>query len=717
MVKNYVHIILFFFCITLHAQEPIRFTTKQGLPSNHVYDIQEDADGFMWFATNRGLVKFDGEVFKTFTIKEGLPNNDTWLLDLDYEGKLWYFSKSNYQGYIKNDSIYKFPIEDNIVITPQRISKSKDNLWFSAFKIYSLKDSMFLGTSFYSKYTIKQVNEKNTSLTKKYNINPLKNPLIVNPVSNEIVFVQKDRLLFFDLDFRLKAEKKIELPDNIDYSSIETIGLTYNQISFIGFNKGFLFVDFKSKKSKYVDFTKISNVKKTDFIKIKGLKNEIQVSIFNQLFIYNYDLELIDQYEFTEQKSNIGSYKDSKGNIWLRSMTNGISLKPSTQIQSNYSLKNKKVQKINKIDGDFYVGINNDGFYKLNKKTNQYEVFKRFNKSNAEIYHIKNDTILKQSLFIGGGGSVRLNEKELNTKIIEMSYFLTSEKQYGFKDIIDFNGFTYFVSSSGISKTKKSKVEGELVNRKQGLVCSTIFKNQLYVAGSDGLHILKNDSLQRPIITNRLSKTSINTMLTTNNNLFVGTDGRGVYIYDEKKIVHLKNTDGYTIQKIVSKEDKLWLATNKGVHELTLNKNDFENSKISNSFYDSDGLLQNNTNDIYIENNTLTAASDIGIASLDVTNKIYKQGPKLYLKTKNDTLSYVNGARDNITINHYLDQDLAEPTRGTRDISINPSVDYQVNKRLNLRLFFDYRKTVPKTSAAYPITNTAGGVTVRFSLN
>jgi len=47
--------------------------------------------------------------------------------------------------------------------------------------------------------------------------------------------------------------------------------------------------------------------------------------------------------------------------------------------------------------------------------------------------------------------------------------------------------------------------------------------------------------------------------------------------------------------------------------------------------------------------------------------------------------------RDNITINHYLDQDLAEPTRGTRDISINPSVDYQVNKRLNLRLFFDLK--------------------------
>ena len=73
--------------------------------------------------------------------------------------------------------------------------------------------------------------------------------------------------------------------------------------------------------------------------------------------------------------------------------------------------------------------------------------------------------------------------------------------------------------------------------------------------------------------------------------------------------------------------------------------------------------------------------------------------------------------RDDITINHLLDKNIAEPTRGSRTISISPSIDYDVNKRLNLRLFFDYNKTVPKTSAAFPITNTQGGVTVRFSLD
>ncbi len=73
--------------------------------------------------------------------------------------------------------------------------------------------------------------------------------------------------------------------------------------------------------------------------------------------------------------------------------------------------------------------------------------------------------------------------------------------------------------------------------------------------------------------------------------------------------------------------------------------------------------------------------------------------------------------RDDITINHLLDQGVAEPTRGLRQIQISPSVDYDINKRLNVRLFFDYSKTTPKTSASFPITNTRGGVTVTFSLN
>ncbi|HMX39415.1 MAG TPA: cell surface protein SprA, partial [Saprospiraceae bacterium] len=74
--------------------------------------------------------------------------------------------------------------------------------------------------------------------------------------------------------------------------------------------------------------------------------------------------------------------------------------------------------------------------------------------------------------------------------------------------------------------------------------------------------------------------------------------------------------------------------------------------------------------------------------------------------------------RDDITMNHRLDQATqAEPTRGQRTISLNPSVEYALNKRLKLRLFTDYRKTVPKTSQSFPITTLNTGVTIQFSLN
>jgi cell surface protein SprA len=74
--------------------------------------------------------------------------------------------------------------------------------------------------------------------------------------------------------------------------------------------------------------------------------------------------------------------------------------------------------------------------------------------------------------------------------------------------------------------------------------------------------------------------------------------------------------------------------------------------------------------------------------------------------------------RDDITIAHILDSpNQAQPTRGARTVSLNPQVEYALNKRLKLRLFCDYRKTVPKTSQSFPITTLNTGVTVQFSLN
>jgi cell surface protein SprA len=73
--------------------------------------------------------------------------------------------------------------------------------------------------------------------------------------------------------------------------------------------------------------------------------------------------------------------------------------------------------------------------------------------------------------------------------------------------------------------------------------------------------------------------------------------------------------------------------------------------------------------------------------------------------------------RDDLTMIHSLQRDVSQPSRGAETLRISPSVDYQLNRRLSLRLFTDYSRTRPKTSQSFPITTINGGVTVQFKLN
>lgn len=86
-------------------------------------------------------------------------------------------------------------------------------------------------------------------------------------------------------------------------------------------------------------------------------------------------------------------------------------------------------------------------------------------------------------------------------------------------------------------------------------------------------------------------------------------------------------------------------------------------------------------------------------------------------KLENDlTFRFDLSIRDDITINHLLDQEASLPTRGLKSISWSPTIDYAVSKKLNVRLFFDRRRTIPATSESFPMTNTSGGVMISFKL-
>jgi len=72
--------------------------------------------------------------------------------------------------------------------------------------------------------------------------------------------------------------------------------------------------------------------------------------------------------------------------------------------------------------------------------------------------------------------------------------------------------------------------------------------------------------------------------------------------------------------------------------------------------------------------------------------------------------------RDNVTANSRLDQDNNFATGGSKDITISPSVNYFLNNRINIELYFDQRRVKPYISSSAPMVNTKAGLRVRISL-
>lgn len=76
-----------------------RVTIQEGLPSNVVSDMQQDQKGFLWFSTQNGLARYDGNVVTTYLDNDStgvsalIGRTKNALEDVTYK-KLWVYSSS-----------------------------------------------------------------------------------------------------------------------------------------------------------------------------------------------------------------------------------------------------------------------------------------------------------------------------------------------------------------------------------------------------------------------------------------------------------------------------------------------------------------------------------------------------------------------------------------------------------------------------------------------
>ncbi len=141
-------VILAFFTLfpfgALHPQTPpfYHYTTLNGLASSTVYNIIQDRDGFIWFATMNGISKFDGKRFVTFRTNEGLNSNSIISLAEGKKGELYIGNYEKGINVLRNGRIenYCSEIEGNNFATSYLllVSSGKDEQKIYAYRSHGV---------------------------------------------------------------------------------------------------------------------------------------------------------------------------------------------------------------------------------------------------------------------------------------------------------------------------------------------------------------------------------------------------------------------------------------------------------------------------------------------------------------------------------------------------------------------------------------------------
>ena len=160
--KRFKFLFLFFILPAFSLAQTFRYiqyTTHDGLPIDNVYTAAQDGNGFIWFATDFGITRFDGYKFKNFDKSSGLSN--TAVTDIAYAGgdSLIILSYPNtiqavhYDGHINTVATVK-------EITLQKLTKHNNQYYFLQRKsgnfgvLQNGKVQVFLNEKYFSEKNI-----------------------------------------------------------------------------------------------------------------------------------------------------------------------------------------------------------------------------------------------------------------------------------------------------------------------------------------------------------------------------------------------------------------------------------------------------------------------------------------------------------------------------------------------------------------------------------
>ena len=295
---------------------------KNGLPTNNVYSFIQDGYGYIWIATDNGVVKYNGYSFKLFGTNEGLPTNDVWMLKEDKWGRIWIYTYATELGYIRNNTYKKIDYDLRAVAVP------KNNIWeFKDFVVAQFFDeNMTLSLKIDS-------NDKVTA-TKQSN-------MLVKNVQQHIYAVWNDQAV---RHFNFKKGTLVEanigpVIDNPVFFRYEPLLL--NDSILVGFRKGYDQIPLLNVKTLKTDNLPLQSLgaASTEFIynyDIPQQVNAIFVYTNKATYILNNRLQLLNRipHSIIGIDKQVSFYmKDRVGNMWLSTPASGMYFLPGKYLQ------------------------------------------------------------------------------------------------------------------------------------------------------------------------------------------------------------------------------------------------------------------------------------------------------------------------------------------------------------------------------------------------
>ncbi|NOU46128.1 MAG: histidine kinase [Bacteroidales bacterium] len=631
--RQHLTLILLLIFNFVSAQEPVyrHFTNQNGLPSSEVYDVIQSEEGYLWFATNFGVVRFDGLNFRVFDKQDGLPENTIFNVQKDPSGRIWFNAFNGKLAYWDGKQIH--PYKNNRQLSEYINSTGLTTTIFISYDIQRDGSILF---DLYGKGLHRVKEDGSISPEKKENdacffdLKLIENGRVLfnSPTNNTLL----PRLRILNGDSTTIVQHQLCESSLINSMLIRSIH--YQNTVYFSYNHQLIQISSTAGEKVYPFDYRISALKIDN-------QGRLWVGTINGgVFMFD-DLTLKSKpVNYLKGNSISNIYFDHEDGIWISSTNNGVFYYPTLNITKfNMDSKlnaNRIIDIESDSEGHIWLGLEHGYLLSVDpdQSTQLYQIDQQ---KEAVISFIKWDDIQKRLLI---GTNIDLYYLKNGTIKSHPNTYKTHDKNQmsGFSAIMDIalnkiTGDFWLGKYTGISNltrngdvTFMSRYETGFDERVETIEIDD--RGTIWLGSLHGLWQYKNNSFYHLDSLNQLLGERITAIKAMNDTILLGTRGNGLLVLTKDSLYQYTTANGLSgnsVNSLAISPGLIFAGTNQGVS--TIERKALVSKPMIQVITVTNGLTSNEVTSMYLKNNKVYVGTSEG---LNIFNLASLVPPKIH---------------------------------------------------------------------------------------